>query len=74
MPGNVMRRKVVHVSAPRSAAQPGDHVIEGDDDAEGGVPDDDRRQPEVDARRLNGGAQRDPRHDAGKRNRQDEQE
>ena len=61
----------------RGPAQPGEHVVEDDDDAEGGVADDDREQPEADAERFEhrteGGVERDAGDDAGQRDRQDHQ-
>ena len=48
----------------RQPAQAGDHVVEGDDDAEGGVADDDREQAERDLERHERRPQRDAGHDA----------
>ena len=74
----------MNASAPRSAeassgvtrqpSQPRDDVVVGDDDAERGVADDDRQQPELDAERHERRPQRDAGHDARQRDRQDEEE
>ena len=55
-------------------AKPGDDVVVDDDDAERGVADDDRQQPEVDAERDERRPQGDAGDDARQGDRQDEQE
>ena len=58
----------------RQPPQPGDDVVVGDDDAERGVADDDREQPEVDAEGDERRPQRDAGHDARQGDRQDQEE
>ena len=51
-----------------------DRVVVDDDDAERGMPDDDREQAEIDPQRPERGVQRHPGHDPGERDREDDQE